>query len=43
VVGGLFILDKLLTVTPEGGLEIDADTQSRLDLLVGEFVRAALL
>ena len=40
VLQGLFILDKQLTRTDAGGLDIDADVRARLDTLLLEFARA---
>jgi len=40
VLQGLFILDKQLTRTDAGGLDIDADVRARLDALLLEFARA---
>jgi FMN reductase len=38
VVGGLFILDKLLQRRPGGGLDIDPEIAGRLDTVVNDFV-----
>jgi FMN reductase len=38
VVGGLFILDKLLERQADGGLRIDPEVKPRLDEVVGAFV-----
>ena len=38
VVGGLFVLDKLLGQASSGGLTIDADAEARLRAVVGDFV-----
>jgi FMN reductase len=38
VVGGLFILDKLLQKRGEGGLDIDPEISGRLDTVVTDFV-----
>jgi len=37
VVGGLFILDKLLQRTAEGALQIDSEIGTRLDRVIDDF------
>ena len=40
IVGGLFVLDKQLTVEADGSLTLDADVSSKVDLTLDAYVNA---